>query len=1512
MSDMTEKDVDLFSVLGPFIDLWWKSVGRYGRFIFLFLMMLDVHSLFSQECAFDLLRKTSDEQWIDQALSVTDHPEAADFVLPVVYHVIHDGSKGLLTQAQVENLHMQMNTAFENAGYFDQGTGADTEIQFCLAKRDPMGLPSIGVTWTESSLTDMVIEDDDLNLKSLSRWDPTCYINVYIVFEISSSVFGDRVGGYAYFPSVHGSNIDGIVIETKVAGGDPASASTLVHEMGHYLGLFHTFEGGCLNQDCQQQGDRICDTPPDNSTAPGNCSDPFNSCTTDAQSGLSSDLPDMMSNYMDYGYTLCRNDFTQGQGERMRLAITIPRRSLLNCASCTDPCPSPFQVSIEFDSLYTNIGAPYELGINGLPPGADIEWLLDGNSESSASTWNPDFLSEGEKKIILQVTSPDGLCKSSDTVCVDVQCGLRFTHDMRDTACLTPTSVLRFFANGDQGVNSFQWFIDGALFFEGTNFEWLVPAQGVYTLYLVAKGENCDQTTKEFALYVSCREICDNEIDDDGDGLIDGFDDDCCSEDFVFYYDPCDDFCEVEIKDAFDDIHQKYVTSGFRWNDGSSPLVGDFDNDGEVEILGTQTEVINGNQRVSRNYLILDGATGNLELEHQLTGNFRSFSQTLAVADVDRNGYAEIYTYSRELARYDFTPAGTLQLRWSLGGAAFVQPSITDIDEDGQVEIVIENGVFDAQTGRNLIQFNTSIHVGGIGWAASKSGSAVVDILPDDFCPNCSGKELVLGSQVYSVDINRGGISRLNLEVELTTPYDGYTSIADIDMDGDLDAVVINTEPLPDFRARRNLVVWDVQTPNTLYPVYSWSGRFERVAQASIGEVGGNNLPEIIIADNMTIRSLSVSPGGWIENFVGVNNDASGMTGSSLFDFDADGRFEVVISDQEEIRILDGISGQVLFSDECLSGTGQGTPVIADIDGDREAELLCSCIDQLQVYEPRTGRWAYTRPVWNQNIYYNVNVNDDLTIPRREQLHHIPQKSAHLNSYIAQYSYNELRAPDWSALKSTSTCQGEEVIYEVVICNEGYAQAADSVFVSFYSGDPRSTAANRVFSRKYGITELPVGECDTLVFTFSRDIGNVFAVINDNAVSGPPYSLEDDFVNKEELECGYENNIISLSAIPFLSPPDLGPDTSMCEFGTIILEAGSGYSSYRWPDGSDQNNFTVTQPGKYFVEVQDSCGFSYFDTINIIVDTARTIDLGGDRSICAGEELRFNFPGFNQLSWFPEDKVSCSDCNEITVKSDTSFTLSVAVFDDSGCSRFDSIRIEILPYQNSVDSFLICDGDSVLVNDIWYKEQGIFTDTIDNSSGCDTIIGIVVYQDLVSRLALPDTIFVKSGENYMVPIQGDTLQFGNPSWESDFELQCSNCFGVGGIGVTSGLLTLYYTQENGCTYSVTTYVMVEKEDEDDVINVYIPNTFSPNGDNLNDIIRIFTNDEEALIEDLMIFDRWGELLYVSRNTLVKDWIGWNGTFEGEAVPSGVYVMALKLRLSDGSPYVVGQDFTLLH
>ena len=195
------------------------------------------------------------------------------YKIPVVVHVIHDNGPENISDLQIQNAIEYLNLSFANADPYDPSDGVGVDIEFCLASMDVNGQPSNGIERVRSPLTTFVMETQDIKLKSLSRWPSTCYCNIYVVSEIISASSGPGVVGYAFFPSTHGQPEDGIVMEAEYFGTDSGTNTVLSHEMGHYLGLYHTFQGGCKNDDCLMDGDQVCDTPPDRSTARIRCKD---------------------------------------------------------------------------------------------------------------------------------------------------------------------------------------------------------------------------------------------------------------------------------------------------------------------------------------------------------------------------------------------------------------------------------------------------------------------------------------------------------------------------------------------------------------------------------------------------------------------------------------------------------------------------------------------------------------------------------------------------------------------------------------------------------------------------------------------------------------------------------------------------------------------------------------------------------------------------------------------------------------------------------------------------------------------------------------------------------------------------------------------------------------------------------------------------------------------------------------------------------------------------------------
>jgi hypothetical protein len=110
---------------------------------------------------------------------------------------------------------------------------------------------------------------------------------------------------------------------------------------------------------------------------------------------------------------------------------------------------------------------------------------------------------------------------------------------------------------------------------------------------------------------------------------------------------------------------------------------------------------------------------------------------------------------------------------------------------------------------------------------------------------------------------------------------------------------------------------------------------------------------------------------------------------------------------------------------------------------------------------------------------------------------------------------------------------------------------------------------------------------------------DVHVFFNDNGTSISPLNLTEDFPNSWMPECDFSNNFSDFSLDVELPDFTLGNDTLICGTGVIELKPGGGFQEYLWQDGSEDSTFTTWLSGLYWVEVKDSCGVVFRDSIMI-------------------------------------------------------------------------------------------------------------------------------------------------------------------------------------------------------------------------------------------------------------------------------------------------------------------------
>ena len=464
----------------------------------------------------DPVYKAAEERMNREILIASRSVTDTIITLPMVVHIVNSNPASI-TDLQVINGVNDLNDAFGKTGLYSASLGADTKIRFCLAQSNPDSGNTTGITRTQSYFSTHLNKDiEDRKLKNLIQWDPLHYINIWLITSIDAEAFASfscgvwtriGVGGYATLPP-GGGPLDGIVITSF--------GVLLAHEMGHYLGLYHTFENGCQNYfNCILEGDRVCDTPPDRLMSGSPCTNPANSCNTDTLANHSNgffftDVADQISNFMDYGNPpACINRFTQGQTDRMRAAIATQRSGLLQ-DKCTRPCIENIIAGFTRDVPYPIPGDLISF-TNTSTGAVNYEWSVNGTVVSSSTDFSHSFAGVGKNKVTLKAFNSDNKCFSTSTDYIILNCGVTARFYTNKQTIASKINVLTdsiIFTNTSFNGQTFQWLISNnqgmAQHVESTNpnLTYVFPTPATYSIRLVATNGTCSDTTDVYTVPV--------------------------------------------------------------------------------------------------------------------------------------------------------------------------------------------------------------------------------------------------------------------------------------------------------------------------------------------------------------------------------------------------------------------------------------------------------------------------------------------------------------------------------------------------------------------------------------------------------------------------------------------------------------------------------------------------------------------------------------------------------------------------------------------------------------------------------------------------------------------------------------------------------------------------------------------------------------------------------------------------------------------------------------------------
>ena len=342
---------------------------------------------------------------------------------------------------------------------------------------------------------------------------------------------------------------------------------------------------------------------------------------------------------------------------------------------------------------------------------------------------------------------------------------------------------------------------------------------------------------------------------------------------------------------------------------------------------------------------------------------------SIAAGDIDGDGKVEICGIPENgRGILCFENDGTFKFRSAPDAYDYNEwggPSLADLEGDGTVEILDGNRVYS--------------HTGALKWVGSDGMGGALYTGPISFAADIDQdgtQEVVNGRAVYRAN---GSLKCANTGIP-----QGFAGVANFDEDAAAEIAVAGHGQVSLLDDDCTLL-WTravhYTDPGQPFPTQRGHG-----GPPNIADFDGDGQVEIGLAGDWNYTVYGAN--GVVKWTHSIQEYSSGKTTSTTFDFEADGRTEVIYADELFLRVFDGATGAVRWQTRHSSGTTHELPLVVDVDADGSAEIIVvennhgsPGFNGIRVYGDRDNAWVGTRGIWNQHAYSITNVNDDGTIP---------------------------------------------------------------------------------------------------------------------------------------------------------------------------------------------------------------------------------------------------------------------------------------------------------------------------------------------------------------------------------------------------------------------------------------------------------------------------------------------------------------------------------------------------
>ncbi|NUQ75877.1 MAG: VCBS repeat-containing protein [Polyangiaceae bacterium] len=493
-----------------------------------------------------------------------------------------------------------------------------------------------------------------------------------------------------------------------------------------------------------------------------------------------------------------------------------------------------------------------------------------------------------------------------------------------------------------------------------------------------------------------------------------------------------------------------------------------------------------------------------IEADTGMAGVWLDNSGGIAAGDIDADGSVDIVGTIRNGGTIAFERTG--KVKWvqanhpsaaSKDHLAGTTPSIADLDADGKPEIiqgrVVLNGADGSLKWAGANGTGVNAFMGPVSAVGDVDLNGTLNVLAGNTLYEADGTPLWTYAFPVPSDAN-------NCAAPAGYTCDGYTATGNFDADNQGEIVIVRAGAVYILNHDGTLLDVGGVPANIAIPKAACAKNeggpptvadFDGDGQAEIGVAAANYY---IVADleclATPLPAQCSDPG--IRWKVANQDCSSRVTGSSVFDFDGDGKAEVVYNDEQFFRVFSGTDGAVLIQVANRSHTRLEMPIIADVDNDGNAEILFvenkhsgGPSQGIRVYGDAKDSWVPTRRIWNQHSYHVTNVTELGGIPQKEPVSWLEPTdstpSGKMNIFRQNLpDYDVFAAPDLTVDLSFSKADCPASLGLVAsVCNKGAVVVGAGATVTFYDN---ATQAEIACTNAPVATTLPIppGKCQAV------------------------------------------------------------------------------------------------------------------------------------------------------------------------------------------------------------------------------------------------------------------------------------------------------------------------------------------------------------------------------------------------------------------------------------------------